>query len=47
MKTSGNLSPGEIPVNPLVEGCGSLTLAVSLDSLFSPLIKLIGAIVSF
>ncbi|MPC58411.1 hypothetical protein E2C01_052416 [Portunus trituberculatus] len=42
MKTSG-----VIPVNPLVEGCGSLTLPLSLDSLFSPPISLYGVIVSF
>ncbi|MPC13412.1 hypothetical protein E2C01_006145 [Portunus trituberculatus] len=47
MRRSRNFSPGVIPRNPLVEGFGSLTLALSPDSLFSPLTSLFGSIVSF
>ncbi len=54
MTTSGNWSPGVIPVNPQVEGCGSLThlstMVVTtffLLGLLSPLISLFGTIVTF
>ncbi|MPC46515.1 hypothetical protein E2C01_040235 [Portunus trituberculatus] len=38
-RKSCNFSPVVIPVNLLVERCGSLTLALLLNSLFSSLIS--------